>query len=72
MARTIGVKYKNQLKRIVEGCFAKDMNSLFAIWEEVKRLMPQEAFDTWESAYNEMERLTGDLVMNRNYEKRHI
>ncbi len=63
MARTIGVKYKNQVKRIVKQAQDEGLENATLIAEHVVEQMPAEAFDTWEGAYNEIEQLAFDTVM---------
>jgi len=67
MARTIGVKYKNMIKKIVARELQNPNAGMRIVFETVKRELPVEAFETWESAYNEIERLTGDLITAHVY-----
>lgn len=64
MARTIGRKYKNQIIRLVKEANSLGIQNAFAVAEYVKDKLPQEAFDTWEMAYQEIERFTEDYVFN--------
>jgi len=64
MARTIGVKYKNKIKKIVLREKAKGENAV-EIFDIIKREVPN-AFETWEMAYQEIERITWDLATSYN------
>ncbi len=60
--RTIGKKYKNQIIRLIKKAQSEGLQNAFEITEYVKDNLPQSAFDTWEMAYQEIERFTGDYV----------
>lgn len=64
-ARTIGVKYKNLLKKLVQQAQNEGNSSNDAVFNYVKEKLPQEAFDTWEGAYNEIEMLVSDTLSNQ-------
>jgi len=64
MARTIGVKYKNKIKKIVLREKAKGENAV-EIFDTIKIEVP-DAFETWEMAYQEIERITWDLATSYN------
>ena len=68
MARTIGVKYKNQIKRIVAA--SSDHESRGTIMDKVQAQLPLLAWDSWEGAYNEIDRLVDDLVWARVFSPR--
>lgn len=61
MARTIGVKFKNLLKRIVAE--EAKTKSGYKLEEAAFARMPLEAFDTWESAHDEIRRLISDEAL---------
>lgn len=68
--RTIGVKYKNMIKKIVDREFSKSIPAnAYAVVETVKRELPVEAFDTWEMAYQEIERLANDRCVNHVFSR---
>ncbi len=64
MARTIGVKNKNLLKRLVKEARNKDIHSDYAIFEYVKERLDSSVFDTWEMAYSEIENLVSEYNHN--------
>lgn len=68
MARTIGRKYKNELARLVVKAENEGMRPP-QIFDYVVNNISPAAFDTWESAYSEIERLTHDLIMQGHYKK---
>ncbi len=69
MARTIGVKYKNLVKRLVVEARSKEIYGNHAIFEYVQDKLPIEIWDTWEMAYSEVDNLVSsynmDLVHSR-------
>jgi hypothetical protein len=68
-ARTIGVKYKNMIKKTV----AKVMkDSPYANQQEIEdkvraKLPIEDMEDTWESAWSEIDRLINDTIMKTKY-----
>ena len=65
MARTIGKHYKNLIEKLVKKAMDDGLTNAGDISEYVLAEMPAEAFDTWESAHDEIQRLVIDLVMNK-------
>lgn len=63
MARTIGVKNKNILRKLVKEANAQGIVQDYAVMVYVNARMPEAAFDTWESAWSEINRLAGDYNM---------
>jgi hypothetical protein len=61
MARTIGRKFKNQIVRLVKEAYDAGIGG-WEIPNYVKEFLPQDAYDTWESAHSEIERLIDDEV----------
>lgn len=62
MARTIGRKYKNEIVRLVGEAREKGIVNVGLVSEYVKDNISSEAFDTWESAHDEINRLAEDLA----------
>lgn len=60
MARTIGRKYKNQIVRLAGEARAKGIAGVSSIVGYVKINLPIEAWDTWEMADSEIDRLALD------------
>lgn len=67
MARTIGRKFKNLLKSIVAE--EAKTKSGYELEEAAFKKMPAEAFDTWESAHDEIRRLISDEAFKIRREK---
>jgi len=63
-ARTIGVKFKNLVKKLVLQENARGSGNPYYVLEAVKEKLPQEVFDSWEGAYSEIERLVFDTNMS--------
>ena len=61
--RTIGRKYKNKVVSLVAKARKRGLQGAFEITEYVTANIPQAAFDTWESAHQEIERVAYDEVM---------
>lgn len=61
MARTIGRKYKNLIIKLVADARKQGLEG-FGIADYVTKHMPAEAYETWEMAFQEIERLTDDYV----------
>ncbi len=68
MARTIGVKYKNQLKKIVDKAWADGVTNNQRLFAIVQEQMP-DAFDTWERAYHEIKNLVWEHAQSKVREK---
>lgn len=73
MARTIGIRNKNIIKRTVEDLIKKRTTAWGEITsfpkdQEVIDLLPDEMFDTWEGAYSEIKNVIHDSVMR--YDKK--
>lgn len=64
MARTIGAKYKNMIRKFVNQAHKKGIHQFQLVGQYVREQMPKEAFDTWEGAWSEIERIAEDLAMN--------
>jgi hypothetical protein len=62
MARTIGVKYKNLIKRLIKAETEKGLINLSSSVQAVKDQLPDEIYDTWESAHAEIEMLVSDGI----------
>lgn len=60
--RTIGRKYKNEIVKLVKRARAIGITSGAKITEYVKQELPEEAFDTWEMAHQEIESISWDEV----------
>lgn len=60
MARTIGAKYKKMILEIMKKGKKEGIENYYKMQEYVREKLPQEAFDTWESAYDEINRLVVD------------
>ena len=58
MARTIGTKYRNQVKKLVRNNIDKE--DVHAV---VREQLPMEAFETWEGAYDEIDSIINDTIM---------
>ena len=54
MARTIGKKYRNMVKRLAKEAWEQDVDDPK---DYVHERMPDDAYDTWEAAYSEIEGL---------------
>lgn len=63
MARTIGKKNIALVKRLMVEAFSKGVVGGQAIEEYVHANLPDEVYDTWEDAYNEINRIVGDNYM---------
>ena len=72
MARTIGRKYKNMIVRLACEAKSHGVYSIGGIVDHVKEHLPSEAWDTWEMADSEIERLAEDeaLAEVRNHADR--
>ena len=64
MARTIGRKFKNQIVRIVARGLNEGMTGA-EIQDLVVKELPAEAWNTWEMAQQEIERITDDELYKR-------
>lgn len=64
MARTIGTKYKKQVISLVKQAQKNGLENAAEIADYVIDQMPSEAFDTWESAHDEITRIAIDTVMS--------
>jgi len=58
--RTIGKKNKTLVRKLTQQAFDRHERYIF---EYVKEKLPLHVFDTWEGAYNEVERLVDDIIM---------
>ena len=63
--RTIGRKYKNQIVRLVAKAKADGMQGASQIAEHVMGRLRSEAFDTWESAFSEIDTLIWKEISKR-------
>ena len=69
MARTIGVKNKNLIKRLV---LAEQKNGIVNRASSVQAVLdqlPVEMWDTWESAHDEINRIVDDGITNAFYSR---
>jgi hypothetical protein len=60
MARTIGAKYKKMILEIMKQGKKEGIVNYEKMQEYVREKLPDEAFDTWESAYSEINGLVVD------------
>ena len=63
--RTIGKKWKNKIRKIVKNiqkstCLTGYQEIIGAVIKE----LPEEIFDTWESAYSEIENYIREVINN--------
>lgn len=65
MARTIGKYWKNEIVRIILYAQGHGVNNAFDITEYVKKMLPKEAFDTWEMSTQEIERYAEDYIFDQ-------
>lgn len=65
MARTIGTKWINKIKKLVDILEARGMSGVYEITEKVKTYLPPEVWDIWESADSEIDRVVNDYVMSK-------
>ncbi len=61
MARTIGRKYKNLIAKLAADARKLGLRD-FAIANFITQGMPAEAYETWEMATQEIERLADDVA----------
>ena len=62
-ARTVGAHWKSEIKKLVMQAKKQGIVNNGQVAEYVKDNLPDEAFDTWEGAYSEVERLAEDFNM---------
>lgn len=62
MARTIGVKYKNLIKKLIKEERAKGNENPSFLTVAIRNSMPVEAWDTWECADQEINSLIDDEI----------
>jgi len=68
MARTIGRKWKKKVKELVKSAQNEcGLNGISEIQAYVHEALPDEAYDTWEASYDEINRIVDDLVMEGMY-----
>ena len=70
MARTIGVKYKNLIKRLVIAENDKGIVNLTSSFQSIIDQLPDAIWETWESAGSEIERLVSDGITEAYYSNR--
>lgn len=68
-ARTIGGKYKQMIRSLITQARNLGMTGVNEIEEYVNMALPEEAFETWESAHDEINRLIHDYVMGTDGEE---
>jgi len=73
MARTIGTKNINIIKKIVENEIKKSTTkwgeiTKYPSGDEIIEKLPEEMFETWEGAYSEIKNIIHDSVTNYNKE----
>lgn len=64
MARTIGRRWKKRIKALI--MIAKSecgLSGISEIQNYVHAALPEETYTTWEGAYDEINRIVSDLVM---------
>ena len=64
--RTIGAKWKAEVRRLVKEANKQGIYNNDEVFEYVKEKLPVEAFETWEAAYSEIERLSHDFNMEKD------
>lgn len=70
MARTIGKRNKNLVRKLVMAELNAGRTGLLEIEDRVMSTLPATVLDTWESAHDEIIRIIGDIVMAHNYSKK--
>jgi len=67
--RTIGGKWKNRVKKVVDEANSKGIFGLNETFEYVKEKLPVTVFEIWEGAYSEIQRIAMDYNMEKIYRK---
>lgn len=63
MARTIGTKYKNRIKLLVKQANGAGIINNFEVEDFVNKNLPDDAYNTWEGAWAEINRFVWDINM---------
>jgi len=69
MARTIGVKNKNLIKRLVANEKKQGITNRASSVQAVIDQLPSEIWETWESAHDEINRLVDDGITEAFYSR---
>jgi len=69
MARTIGKRNKDMVRKMVMAELNAGRTGLLEIEDRVMAALPVAVLDTWEGAHSEVIRMVGDILMAHNYSK---
>jgi hypothetical protein len=71
-ARTIGAHWKSEVRKLVAQANKQGIDNNNQVFEYVKDKLSDEAFDTWEMAYQEIENLSHEYNMNKSQVKKDV